>query len=854
MQVNYDKISRSLLLGIAVMFLVLATIGLTGLGELNKLTEARIASRHVRDVLNVLTAILETADDGETGQRGFLVTGKEDYLAPYRTTEIRMNTLLSELTDLTKNDPSRNKNIPALKKAIAIKFAELNRTITVRRMQGFEEARQIVLTNLGKHEMDQIRNIITQMRDSDNQLVITYRNAIDQQAKSMFWEHFLIFAVALVFQVIMGVITINFLNRRKAAEMALGESQQKFQLLVSGVKDYAIYMLDPQGRIMTWNDGAQKIKGYTADEIIGKHFSRFYSEEQKANGKPERELELAIQLGRYEEDGERIRKDGSKFWANVSITPLYNHSKQLTGFAKVTRDISESKEVERRVSEFYSTVSHELRTPLTSIRGTLSLMEKGRLGELPPRAQSLAKIALSESERLIRLINDILDIRKIEAGKLELRREDLDPSEIIYSTFQALASMSQEASVKLISQINTGNNIYGDHDRIIQVLNNLLSNAIKYSSHDSEIIVQVENVNPETIRFSVTDRGPGIAPEQLPKLFKLFQQLDSSDSRPKGGTGLGLTISKTIVEQHGGKIGVDSEVGIGSVFWFELPVTKQPKRSIIRKNIPEQHKVLLVEDDHNLCSVLSEALATEGYRVDETSALKQASEYLETQEIPSVILLDIHLPDGNGLELLQKLRQQVQTSFIPVVIITGSDLNPGEYTDPLLIDWIKKPFDIQRLLNALKLAINPRKPGRPRVLVVDDDAPTRELIKQQLQSFDVECLEANDGIDAIHLARNIKPDLIILDLTMPYADGFKVVEILREEKNTTTPLLIYTAQDLSNDDKDKLRLGLSAYLTKSRTSEEQFLNTVKTLLNGLIPSTKIETIPIVSSSIITSDN
>ncbi len=310
-----------------------------------------------------------------------------------------------------------------------------------------------------------------------------------------------------------------------------------------------------------------------------------------------------------------------------------------------------------------------------------------------------------------------------------------------------------------------------------------------------------------------------------------------------------MAISKTIVEEHGGKIGVNSSVGQGSTFWFELPVQQQShQKTVIRKNVPAEHKVLLVEDDQHLCAVLSEALASEGFRVDEAPTLKQAMEYLTSQQdLPAVILLDIHLPDGNGLELLQQMRKQAETSSIPVVIITGSEMNRGEYSDPLLIDWIKKPFDIQRLLSAVKIAISSRAPGRARVLVVDDDAPTRELIKQQLQSFDIECLEAKDGIGAVHLARINDPDLIILDLAMPHPNGFEVVEILRQEKNQTTPLLVYTARDLTNDDKDKLTLGLSAYLTKSRTSEEQFLDTVKTLLNGLIPGAKKENGTVASS-------
>jgi len=365
----------------------------------------------------------------------------------------------------------------------------------------------------------------------------------------------------------------------------------------------------------------------------------------------------------------------------------------------------------------------------------------------------------------------------------------------------------------------------------------------------------VENTETGMVRFSVEDKGSGIDTNQLPKLFGLFQQLDSSDSRPKGGTGLGLAISKAIVEQHGGKIGVESSPGQGSTFWFEVPYAMperlmqklQHESMFLSKKVRAVHKILLVEDDHHLRTILAEALASEGFNVTGVSSLKEATEYLSIPNIPDIVLLDIQLPDGNGLGLLQSLRENSATQDVPVVVITGSDQSSGEYADPFLIDWIKKPFDITRLLNALKLATKNRPPGRARVLVVDDDVPTRELIRQQIGSFDIEYIEAADGIDAVHLARTKKPDLIILDLAIPSPDGFEVVEILRREKNQSTSLLVYTARDLSNDDKEKLKLGLSAYLTKSRTSEEQFINAVKTLLNGLIAVPKETEPPKVSN-------
>ena len=237
----------------------------------------------------------------------------------------------------------------------------------------------------------------------------------------------------------------------------------------------------------------------------------------------------------------------------------------------IIRDVSERKLVDRMKNEFISVVSHELRTPLTSIRGSLGLLKAGVAGPLGSQVGELIGIAHSNSERLVRLINDILDIEKIEAGKLELSLSDLDPARLVQTTLDGLGGLAEQSMVRLRSEVTTTDHVRGDEDRLVQVLTNLVSNAIKFSPPDGDVAVRAERTAAGWLRFEVRDRGPGIAAEHLGKLFGKFQQLDSSDSRRKGGTGLGLAISKAIVEKHGGRVGVTTEVGQGSTFWVELP-------------------------------------------------------------------------------------------------------------------------------------------------------------------------------------------------------------------------------------------------------------------------------------------
>jgi PAS domain S-box-containing protein len=247
----------------------------------------------------------------------------------------------------------------------------------------------------------------------------------------------------------------------------------------------------------------------------------------------------------------------------------------LRYYAAILRDITERKEVERLKNEFVSTVSHELRTPLTSIRGSLGLLAGGVAGAIPEGARDLVEMAKSNTERLIRLVNDILDLEKMDSGKMELQRDKLSMDKLVESALAGLAGLSSATGVPLAWKAGQEVEVVGDHDRLIQVITNLVSNAIKFSPQGSEVRVELAQ-HDEMLRVSVVDQGPGINPDKRDQLFKRFQQLDGSDTRKKGGTGLGLAISKAIVEQHGGRIGLDSELAKGSTFWFELPLRETP--------------------------------------------------------------------------------------------------------------------------------------------------------------------------------------------------------------------------------------------------------------------------------------
>ena len=326
----------------------------------------------------------------------------------------------------------------------------------------------------------------------------------------------------------------------------------------------------PDNPIVYANQAFLDLCGYPMEDILGKN-CRFLQGADR--DQPElKELRHALQHGiPFVATLRNYKHNGSLFWNELSISPVKDENGKIINYIGVQNDVTARREAERRVSEFYSMVSHELRTPMSSIRASLGLIDDGSAGDVPPQARRLVRIALQNADRLLKLVDDILDMKKIESGTLRLNTTIIDPNELISNALSTLALQADQAGVKLEAGSEELKQFLGDPDRISQILINLVSNAIKFSPPETTVTVKAEPQG-RMIRFSVTDQGPGIDPADFDKLFVKFQQLDSSDTRSKPGSGLGLAISKTIVDLHDGKIGVDSKKGSGSTFWFILPI------------------------------------------------------------------------------------------------------------------------------------------------------------------------------------------------------------------------------------------------------------------------------------------
>ncbi|HVD05000.1 MAG TPA: response regulator [Gemmatimonadaceae bacterium] len=614
--------------------------------------------------------------------------------------------------------------------------------------------------------------------------------------------------------------TLHDITGLRAAQRSAEEAEERFRRLSDAAKEGIA--ISEKGIVVEVNRAFCALFGYDEHEVIGRSATDFIN---LGHVEAARRAINANEEGTYETVG--LRKDGTTFDVEVSAKQLPGHA----GVRRVAaiRDISDRKAVDRLKNEFVSTVSHELRTPLTSIRGSLGLIEGGVAGDVPERVRELVRIARTNADRLIRLINDILDLEKMEAGKLELRQTQVDPQTLVDVTLAEMRGMADSLNIRLERIVTGPASLTADADRLQQVLTNLLSNAIKFSPSGATVYVRALEVRPGVARIEVEDAGPGIAANLVDRLFRKFEQLDGSDGRARGGTGLGLAISRSIVEQHGGRMGVHSEPGVRTVFWFELGCANLRPNVDLWAGDENRHVVLVVEDDEDCADTLAIFLTKEGYRTAFAASLAEARTFLDAIQ-PSAILLDLTLPDGDGMELLSTLRAGEAMSHVPVVIL--SEQRPDGMSPLPTTAWLRKPHDETALLAALRQAV--RRPGSPKALIVDDDTDSRAVLRERLRALGVETIEAADGFDALQAARAEEPDLIVLDVAMPNVDGFELVATLRREKARTTPLVVYTGRDLSRDERHALTLGITRHLTKARSTEAEFVRVVRELLGGLI--------------------
>jgi PAS domain S-box-containing protein len=507
------------------------------------------------------------------------------------------------------------------------------------------------------------------------------------------------------------------------------ESDALFRLLVANVRDYAIFMLDPAGHITTWNAGAARIKGYLADEIIGRHFSVFYPEQDVRAGKCERELDAAAREHRFEDEDWRVRKDGTRFWANVVITAVRDAAGTLIGFAKVTRDLTERKRSEderaarlaaeqanRAKDDFLAILGHELRNPLAPIVTALQLT-KLHTDRYPTRELQVIE---RQVLHLSRLVDDLLDVSRIASGKLELQQQVIDVRGPIASAIEIASPLLEQKGHHFELKVPPHPLLVnGDAPRLIQVFANVICNAAKYTDPGGHIAVLVGQRDQQIV-IEVRDDGIGIDEELLPRIFDPFVQGEQTSERSRGGLGLGLGLVRALVELHGGQVEARSQgPQLGTTFAVRLPAVARVETSPeldrplskVFRSASGTSRILVVDDNDDARMLLADILHELGHDVrvagDGGATLEVIQDFT-----PEIGILDIGLPGMDGYELAAKLR--VALPGVRLIALSGYG-QPADHARSQAAGFdhhLVKPVELRRLLEAMAELSGPR--ARPR--------------------------------------------------------------------------------------------------------------------------------------------
>ena len=603
-------------------------------------------------------------------------------------------------------------------------------------------------------------------------------------------------------------------------ETDLIESQLRNKAVIENAVD-GIISIGAKGTVESFNAAAEKIFGYSADEVIGQNVKMLMPQpyEREHDGYLHNYLSTGkkkiIGIGR---EVEGLRKDGSTFPLELAVSEVELDDRRL--FIGIIRDITDRKKIEQMKTEFVSTVSHELRTPLTSIRGALGLVLGKGAKDIPPKLLRLLETANRNSERLTFLINDILDLEKINAGKLDFHLEAVNLAALAKRAVEENEGYAHSHNVKLKLKLGDEDSttVRVDEHRLLQVFANLISNAVKYSAENDTVRIEVKRIN-DKVRVAVIDKGPGIPAEFRSRIFGRFAQADSSDTREKGGTGLGLTITQAIVEQLGGSIGFNSEPGEGAEFFFELSAWDLAiENTQLDGALP---KVLICEDDADVAYILANLLEHEGLSADIAATAASARTLLEKNSY-HLLLLDLILPDGNGLELVRALRKSEDTRKLPIIVISGrahegrKDFNGDAVT---VADWLQKPIDRERLSQAVSDAMHNNQ--RPHILHVEDNLDVIQ-ISQALFEEDTDFDYATTLSEAQTKLANDTYDLVIVDISLPDGSGLELLDKIGRD----CPIVLFSGQETDAEISEKV----NATLTKSLTSNDELINTVKRLL------------------------
>lgn len=568
-----------------------SVVGLVALGAVSWLSyrntkeliaaNQRLAQAH--KLTEDLAGVHALLDHAEASCRDYALSGGKESLESYEAALAEANVALPRLRRDLAGDPNRARQFQELEPVINAKREAMKELVQARMTTGFDGPVQVRQSERSKGLTDEIKRRISIMQTEERNDLLERERESRERARSTL--------VAVGVTCVLGIallstatLVIFRLDQQSESDHIALQNAERIQRTIVNSAAYSMIAIDKAGLVLTVNAAAEKWLQYKGAELMGSSISKLHDAAElqsrgiqltRAMGMPVagdyRALVTKAGYGVADEfECTYVRSDGTRFPVSLSVTALRTGRNDLAGYLMIATDLSERRAIEKMKDEFVSVVSHELRTPLTSVKGALGLLVGGVTGPLPPKAQEMAQIALSNSDRLSRLVDDILDLQRIESGRLTMDRRSCELAALMKESAESVRLLAEGEGVTIVLFPCTAS-IHADQERIVQALVNLLGNAIKFSPHGGRIEFAAE-LTGHSVVFCVSDNGRGIPKDKLETIFERFQQVDASDAREKGGTGLGLAIVRSIVQQHGGRVWAESDLGTGSRFYVQLPL------------------------------------------------------------------------------------------------------------------------------------------------------------------------------------------------------------------------------------------------------------------------------------------
>jgi PAS domain S-box-containing protein len=767
-----------------------------------------------------IEAVFSEMKDGETGQRGYVITGDPNFLQPYEKAVKEMNGTFADLRQLMGNEPGSGQDLKTLRELIDQKFIEMKRVIDVRNQQGLEASAKVVMDGRGKELMDALRAHVSKMvkaRDAALARDLALESERTTHTLRIIWGAVALASIAaFVTAYMLWASRRDSYNSQRKAMDYLTRQTAIFKNTPSPV-----VLINPSGSMEILNPAAERLFGYPSTDLLRRDISIIANIAPGEGAFLDRLGVADNHIAEPSRPNVAARTaDGNVVPVDITLglMPLDDGIHIVASFS----DISEREKVERMKDQFLSTVSHELRTPLTSIVGSLGLLRGGVAEELAPAAQRLVVIAESNANRLIRIVNDLLDVEKLQSGQMTFDFQPLDLRMVVEKAADAMRGLSATRNIGIdISDSPNAVIVRGDADRLIQVVTNLVSNAVKFSPEGSAVTIGCAVRGSEaTIR--VMDQGPGIDAELRERLFTRFAQGASSSTSNMQGSGLGLAISREIVRNHGGDIWLEDAAGGGSVFAFNIPLWNVLTGQEDINGAPR----LLVYADSAGAQALSAGFAERAIRADAVASPEAALAAIERRPYVAMVL-DFQFAADDALPMLQAIRAHPLARNLPIVAISGEDppLEAAQTASLDIVDWIAKPIQAARLSDAIGAAIERTSEHIPLVLHVDDDSDLLEITAKALSGL-ARIAQATDVASARAFLAEHPVDIAIIDLALPDGSGHDILADLNARQGPATPVIIYSAQDGGLG----LARDVEAVLTKSRRSLPNLVETVLSIV------------------------